>query len=64
MTVIGNLSNAKSPDGMNIASIYAALGDKDHCFEWLLKSKPIAPVTKAGPFFDSVRSDPRFQLVK
>src|SRR4030095_2427329 len=49
-----------------MAQIYVALGDKDRAFEWLEKGNPemsfcesvLGP--KASPFWDQVRSDPRF----
>jgi len=61
--VITNLSNAKVPEPVGVSSIYAALGDKDHCFEWLEKFSRLPPSLRTSPFFDSVRSDPRFQAL-
>jgi TolB-like protein/Tfp pilus assembly protein PilF len=52
-----------APD--NFASIYAGLGDKDQAFAWLEKAyeertDAIIGVS-AEPWFDPLRSDPRFQ---
>lgn len=47
----------------NIATAYAALGDRDKAFEWLGKEKltPFRMATlKFDPFLDPLRSDPRF----
>ena len=47
-----------------IALVYAALGEKDHAFEWLEKAynehQPYLTLIKVEPVFDSLRSDPRF----
>lgn len=62
----------KSKDGYvspyMIATIYAALGDKDTAFEWLEKacrerSLDIAWYLKADLRIDNLRSDPRFQTL-
>jgi tetratricopeptide (TPR) repeat protein len=61
MLVISNLVKAARPDPFGIASIYAALGDKDHCFEWLAKMASLPRGIRISPLFDNVRSDPRFE---
>jgi tetratricopeptide (TPR) repeat protein len=47
-----------------IAGIYALLGEKDRAFGWLEKAygekSGFLPYIKASPFFDSLRSDPRY----
>ncbi|MCK4931221.1 MAG: tetratricopeptide repeat protein, partial [Candidatus Aminicenantes bacterium] len=54
-----------SPYG--IASIYAALGEKDKAFEWLEKAYEIIdskiPYLKVDPLFDNIRTDPRFKVL-
>lgn len=48
-----------------IAEIYAALGEKDHAFEWLEKAlgdrDEELVFLKVNPRLDPLRSDPRFQ---
>jgi hypothetical protein len=46
-----------------IASIYAALGDKNQAMNWLEKgaAEKFNPGVLIRPGFDSLRSDPRFQ---
>jgi tetratricopeptide (TPR) repeat protein len=47
-----------------IGIAYGDLGDKDQAFAWLEKAyelrSPHLPALKASPFYDSLRSDPRF----
>jgi len=47
-----------------IGGLYAVLGDKDKTFEWLEKAyreqDVLMPSFIRGPFFDSIRSDPRY----
>lgn len=49
----------------NVAIIYLGLGEKDKAFEWFEKSyeqrEGWMTMLKVEPFFDSLRSDPRFQ---
>jgi tetratricopeptide (TPR) repeat protein len=49
---------------MWIAAIYAALGDKDEATQWLRQAVGDRSVwliyLKVDPFFDSLRSDPRY----
>lgn len=51
-------------DPANIASNYAAMGDKDQAFVWLEKAYEEKSVfidyLKVDPHFDSLRSDPRY----
>jgi serine/threonine-protein kinase len=48
----------------SFAQVYAGLGDKEHAFQWLEKSYQdrAYDITylKVDPFFDNLRSDPRF----
>jgi serine/threonine protein kinase len=45
-----------------IAQIYIALGNKDKAFEWLDKSTFLYSL-KMDPWYDSIRNDPRFQML-
>jgi serine/threonine protein kinase/Tfp pilus assembly protein PilF len=58
------LSESRYIDGCMVATIYAALGDKEHAFDWLNKAleerSPSTAFLKVDPFFDSLHSDPRF----
>ena len=48
----------------SIGSIYAALGEKDHAFEWYERAfrerDVLLVLMKVDPMFDGVRTDPRF----
>ncbi len=47
-----------------IALTYVGLGDKDQAFNWLetaYRERDAVAMLKAYPFWDSIRSDPRFQ---
>jgi eukaryotic-like serine/threonine-protein kinase len=48
----------------DVAVIYATLADRDAAFEWLERAReardPYLPYVKVDPFFDPLRSDPRF----
>jgi TolB-like protein/DNA-binding winged helix-turn-helix (wHTH) protein/Flp pilus assembly protein TadD len=47
-----------------IALTYLGLGDKDQAFNWLetaYRERDAVAMLKAYPFWDSIRSDPRFQ---
>jgi serine/threonine protein kinase/tetratricopeptide (TPR) repeat protein len=50
-----------------VARIYFALGDHDQGFKWLEKAvearQPVVTFEPFGPVSDSIRSDPRFQVV-
>jgi len=50
-----------------IASIYAALGEKDQAFVWLEKAYEahdfLLVLLKVEPMFDNLRSDPRFTIL-
>ncbi len=52
-------------DPYSFASIYAGLGDKDQTIAWLRKGLEVRSINmvflKIEPFFDSLRSDPRFR---
>jgi serine/threonine protein kinase len=52
-------------DPYSFASIYAGLGDKDQTIAWLRKGLEARSINmvflKIEPFFDSLRSDPRFR---
>jgi tetratricopeptide (TPR) repeat protein len=58
------LSESRYIDGCMVASVYAALGDKKRAFEWLNKAfeerSPSMAFLKVDPFFDNLRSDPRY----
>jgi TolB-like protein/DNA-binding winged helix-turn-helix (wHTH) protein/Flp pilus assembly protein TadD len=49
---------------MKLAVIYTGLGEKDQAFEWLEKGfaqhDPLLRSLKVDPWFDNLRSDPRF----
>jgi TolB-like protein/DNA-binding winged helix-turn-helix (wHTH) protein/Flp pilus assembly protein TadD len=59
------LSQQSYPFSCLIAEVYAGLGDKDRAFEWLNRAyeERDGQLTslELDPFFDSLRSDPRFQ---
>ncbi len=48
----------------SIASIYAALGDREQAFAWLGRARverdSLLVLLKVEPMFDSLRPDPRF----
>ena len=52
---------------VNLAILYAGLGEKDQAFAWLEKAyqEHDAALTnlRVDPFFDPLRSDPRFQAM-
>jgi hypothetical protein len=52
-------------DPYEMAIPYAGLGDKDQAMKWLTKAyeerSTEMPQVKVEPFFDNLRSDPRFQ---
>ncbi len=51
-------------DGVDVASLYSLLGDKDQAILWLEKAyrqrSPNMELLKESPEFDNLRSDPRF----
>ena len=59
------LSAREYVDPYSIAEVYAGLGDKDRTFEWLeraYREHSVAMVwLKADPFWEKVRSDPRYE---
>lgn len=59
------LSQQSYPFACLTAEVYAGLGDKDRAFEWLNRAykERDGQLTslELDPFFDSLRSDPRFQ---
>ena len=57
-----DLSKQKYVSAVFRAYIYAALGEKDKAFEWLEKGYEDRSTytIKVDPFFDPLRSDPRF----
>jgi TolB-like protein/DNA-binding winged helix-turn-helix (wHTH) protein/Tfp pilus assembly protein PilF len=66
LTLLSDLKTAAVPGRTHtteIASVYAALGDKNHAFEWLDKGydERFNPGVLLRPGFDSLRSDPRFR---
>jgi hypothetical protein len=56
-------SNANYSHGSEIATVYAALGDKDQAMIWLAKAyeERFNPGVLLRPGFDPLRTDPRFQ---
>ncbi len=58
------LSKRRFVSAYGIASIHAALGEKDQAFAWLQRAyddrDENVVVLKVDPFFDNLRSDPRF----
>jgi hypothetical protein len=63
---LNDLKNSAGPGHSHaneIASIYAALGDKDQAFHWLEKDyeERFNPGVLLRPGFDPLRSDSRFQ---
>jgi TolB-like protein/DNA-binding winged helix-turn-helix (wHTH) protein/Tfp pilus assembly protein PilF len=64
--LLNDLSRRSHPGHSNapeIATIYAALGDRDHAMAWLEKGyqERFNPGVLLRPAFDPLRSDPRFQ---
>ena len=57
-------SKEKDLNPAQTAQIYSLLGEKDKAFEWLERAyeqrSAGIPTTKVGPFYDNLRSDPRF----
>ena len=49
---------------VHVAAVYASLRDNDRAFEWLERGRqerdPVIAYLRVDPFFDNVRSDPRF----
>ena len=56
-------SNTNYSHGSEIATVYAALGDKDQAMIWLTKAyeERFNPGVLLRPGFDPLRSDPRFR---
>ena len=52
-------------DPYSVAEVYAGLGDNDRTFEWLERAYRVHSVAmvwlKADPFWEKVRSDPRYE---
>jgi len=50
--------------GFDLAMVYTGLGDKDQAFAWLEKDlqtrSGLLPYVRWDPFFEPLRSDPRF----
>ena len=66
LSILSDLKTAAVPGRTHtteIASVYAALGDKNHAFDWLEKGydERFNPGVLLRPGFDSLRSDPRFR---
>ena len=55
---------AQTVHALDIAAIYASLGDRDSAFEWLERGRqardPWLPWVKIDPFYDPLRGDPRY----
>ena len=63
---LSELSNRRYVSGLDLASIYAGLGEKDHAFSSLKKAfeqhdPRLIIWLKHHPEFDTLRSDPRFE---
>ena len=60
--------NPQNPGtSIGLAFLYAALGDKDQAFFWLEKSareRMGVILIKVQPYFDTLRSDPRFRAIE
>ena len=58
------VSKPRDPSAFQMAVVYVGLGDKNRAFEWLHRAVDARawelPMLKADPFFDPLRSDPRF----
>ena len=58
------VSKPRDPSPFQMAVVYVGLGDKNRAFEWLHRAVDARawelPMLKADPFFDPLRSDPRF----
>ena len=58
------VSKPRDPYAFQMAVVYIGLGDKNRAFEWLQRAVDARawelPMLKADPFFDPLRSDPRF----
>jgi tetratricopeptide (TPR) repeat protein len=61
------ISKRRWLDPFHIALVYVGLGDLDRAVEWLRKAVKEGSQTlvflKVDPFFDPLRSDPRFQAL-
>jgi len=57
----------REPSPFQLAVVAVGLDDKDRAFTWLEKAVEARdwalPMLKADPFFDSLRSDPRFPVI-
>jgi TolB-like protein/DNA-binding winged helix-turn-helix (wHTH) protein/Tfp pilus assembly protein PilF len=64
MKILAAPSTDPIQDWFYVAGVFAALGEKDHAFEWLDKAAQnhdfFLPEMKGHPFMDPLRSDPRF----
>jgi serine/threonine protein kinase/Flp pilus assembly protein TadD len=62
---MNNLSRKRYISPFEIATVYIGLGEKDQAFEWLEKAYEARNfgliLLKVDPWFDNLRSDPRFQ---
>jgi predicted Zn-dependent protease len=63
--ILQKLTAKPYPSHVDVASVYFALGEKDHAFAWLRKGAderdPFIVRMTLNPAFEGVRSDPRFQ---
>lgn len=62
------LSDSRYVPAYDIASVYAALGDPDHAFEWLDRAfeepSSLLASFRADPVMNPLRGDPRFEGVE
>ena len=59
------LSKRRYVAAYSVAAVYAGLGEKEQAFAWLEKAaeerSAMLPFVRVRPWFDPLRSDPRFQ---
>ena len=57
----------KGPESPATPQIYASIGEKDLAFQWLDKAyderNPLLAYAKVMPYYDNLRSDPRFRAL-
>ncbi len=67
MKILAGPSTDPVQDWFYVAGVFAALGQKDHAFEWLDKAAQnhdfFLTEMKGHPFMDPLRSDPRFDKI-
>ena len=65
--LIARYRDGREGGPMNIAVLYAVCNEPDRAFEWLDRAvrerDPLAAYLKIDPWFDGLRSDPRFEAL-